>query len=66
VKAKRKVEVGEVYTLREAAEYLRVGYSTMLRWVKHGTFPAFKVGKFWRVYGRDLLTLDQRGESEEE
>jgi len=45
---------------------LKVSYTTMLRWVNQDTFPAFKVGKFWRIYGRDLLTLDQRGESEEE
>ena len=63
---KIRVESGEVYTLREAAEYLKVSYTSMLRWVTKGTFPAFKVGKFWRIYGRDLLTLDQRGESEEE
>ncbi|MBC8248123.1 MAG: helix-turn-helix domain-containing protein [Anaerolineales bacterium] len=61
-----KVEPGEVYTLREAAEYLKVSYSTMLRWVKQSTFPAFKIGRFWRIYGRDLLTLDKLGESEEE
>ena len=60
---KTKVESGEVYTLREAAEYLKVSYTTMLRWVTKGTFPAFKIGKFWRIYGRDLLTLDKRGES---
>ena len=63
---KTKVESGEVYTLREAAEYLKVSYTTMLRWVTKGTFPAFKIGKFWRIYGRDLLTLNKRGESEEE
>lgn len=62
---KTKVEPGEVYTLREAAEYLKVSYTTMLRWVTQGTFPAFKVGKFWRIYGRDLLTLDKRRQSEE-
>ena len=61
-----KVEPGEVYTLQETAEYLKVSYSTMLRWVKQSTFPAFKIGRFWRIYGRDLLTLDKLGESEEE
>lgn len=63
---KTRVESGEVYTLRQAAEYLKVSYTSMLRWVTKGTFPAFKVGRFWRIYGRDLLTLDKRGESEEE
>ena len=61
-----KVEPGEVYTLREAAEYLKVSYSTMLRWVKRSTFPAFKIGRFWRIYGRDLLSLNKIGELEEE
>ncbi len=61
-----KVEPGEVYTLREAAEYLKVSYSTMLRWVKQSALPAFKIGRFWRIYGRDLLSLNRIGELEEE
>jgi excisionase family DNA binding protein len=48
-----------IYTLNEAAQYLKVSYNTLWRWVKQGDFPAFKMGKFWRVYGRDLLTLDK-------
>ena len=48
-----------IYTLDEAAQYLKVSYSTLLRWIKAGTFPAFKLGRFWRVYGRDLLTLNK-------
>jgi len=57
-----RIEPDKVYTLQEARDYLKVSYSTMLRWVKQGTFPAFKVGKFWRVYGRDLLTLNKERE----
>ncbi len=56
----------EVYTLQEAAEYLKVTYGTALRWVTQGNLPAFKVGKFWRVYGRDLLTLNELGGLKEE
>jgi excisionase family DNA binding protein len=63
---KTRVEPSEIYTLEEAAEYLKVTYGTVLRWAKQGTLPAFKVGRFWRVYGRDLLTLNKLGESEEE
>ena len=61
-----KIEPGEVYTLREAGEYLKVSYTTMQRWVSQGTIPAFKVGRFWRIYGRDLLTLNKLEELEEE
>ena len=49
----------EAYTLYEAAKYLKVSYNTLWRWIKAGTFPAFKLGRFWRVYGRDLLTLNE-------
>ena len=48
-----------IYTLDETAAYLKVSYSTLLRWIEAGTFPAFKLGRFWRVYGRDLLTLNE-------
>lgn len=55
-----------VYTLREAGEYLQVSYNTLLRWIKQGKFPAFKIGRGWRVYGRDLLSLNKLGGPEEE
>ena len=48
-----------IYTLYEAAKYLKVSYNTLWRWIKAGAFPAFKLGRFWRVYGRDLLTLNE-------
>lgn len=62
-----KIEPGGLYTLEQAAEYLQVHYTTMRRWAKQGTIPAFKVGgRFWRIYGRDLLALNKTRESEEE
>jgi len=61
-----KIEADKVYTLKEAAEYLKVSYTTIQRWVNQGTIPAFKVGRFWRVYGRDLLSLNKLGGPEEE
>lgn len=63
---KPRIEPNEVYTLEEAAEYLKVSYGTVLRWAKQGTLPAFKIGRRWRVYGRDLLSLNEPGGSEEE
>ena len=63
---KTGIEPNEVYTLEEAAEYLKISYSTILRWVNQGTIPGVKLGRFWRVYGRDLLSLNKTGGSEEE
>jgi excisionase family DNA binding protein len=39
----------EVMTLEELAAYLRVSRSTIYRGVRAGQFPAFKVGRNWRV-----------------
>lgn len=61
-----KIEHGGVYTVEQAAEYLQVHYNTIRRWIKQGVIPAFKIGRFWRIYGRDLLALNKLGESEEE
>lgn len=58
--AKIEIKPEGVYTLKQAAEYLQVHVNTVRRWVKQGIIPAFKVGKFWRIYGRDLLNLDKR------
>ena len=61
-----KIEQEGAYTIEQAAEYLQVHYNTIRRWIKQGIIPAFKVGRFWRIYGRDLLALNKLGESEEE
>lgn len=44
----------DILTLKEAAEYLRVGYQTMLRLAKKGKLPLFKVGGQWRIKKEDL------------
>lgn len=55
-----------VYTLQQAADYLQVHVNTVRRWVKTGIVPGFKVGKFWRIYGRDLLALNKPTKAPEE
>ena len=60
------IEPNELYTLEEAAAFLKVTYGTVLRWAKQGALPAFKIGRRWRVYGRDLLALNKLGGPEEE
>lgn len=39
----------EILTLREVAEYLKIGERTAYRLVQDGKLPAFKVGGAWRL-----------------
>lgn len=38
----------EVFTLAEAARYLKVNKATIYKRAQQGEIPAFKVGKIWR------------------
>jgi len=54
-----KIDADKTYKLQEAAEFLRLNPRTLYRLVKAGSFPAFKVGRSWRIYGRNLLNLKE-------
>ena len=41
--------------LQEVAAFLRVEVHTIYRMTKAGQFPAFRVGRQWRIRERDLL-----------
>lgn len=41
-------------TIKEVADYLRMGLLTAYKMVKVGKIPAFKIGKQWRVKKEDL------------
>ena len=43
-----------IYTLKEAAEYLKISYLTALRLAKRAALPFFKVGGQWRIRKEDL------------
>jgi MerR family transcriptional regulator, light-induced transcriptional regulator len=45
---------GELLTLHEAADRLKVHYMTAYRWVRRGDLPAFKAGGRLRVRAGDL------------
>lgn len=38
----------DVFTLKEAAQYLRISEMTILRLVHRGVFPGMRVGRQWR------------------
>lgn len=43
-----------VYTVQEAADALRIGYSTMKEYLRSGEIPSFKLGSRRLVAGEDL------------
>lgn len=47
----------EVYTTEEAQRYLKVSNSTMIRMIKKGLIHSAKVGKQYRILGKELLRL---------
>lgn len=52
-----QINENEVYTLQETQELLKVSSSTVLRLVKKGIIRAAKVGKQYRVLGKEILRL---------
>ena len=46
--------LGEILTLAEVAEYLRIPKKTAYKMVRSGDLPAFKAGKHWRVLYSEL------------
>lgn len=49
-----KKEKTELLTVKEVAEYLRMGLLTTYKLINEGKLPAFKVGRQWRVKKDDL------------
>jgi excisionase family DNA binding protein len=43
-----------LYTLAEAADYLRVSPATVRRWIKQRRLRASKIGRDYRIEGRQL------------
>ena len=46
--------LGEILTLAEVAEYLRIPKKTAYKMVRSGDLTAFKAGKHWRVLRAEL------------
>lgn len=50
-----EIKENEVYTPKEAQELLKISPSTMMRMLKSGLIRAAKVGKQYRIMGKELL-----------
>ena len=44
----------EIYTVEQAAEKLAVSPLTIREWLRNGTLPGHKAGRFWRITDKDI------------
>ena len=51
------IKPNQVYTTREARDFLKISNSTVKRFLKRGILKANKVGGRYRIFGRELLGL---------
>ena len=52
-----EIKANEVYTAQEAQQLLKVSPSTTMRLIKKGIIRTAKVGKQYRIMGKELLRL---------
>lgn len=52
-----KIDPKEVYTTKEAQDFLKVSSSTFKRMLKQGIIKAYKVGGTYRIWGDEILRL---------
>jgi len=52
-----KISENTIYTPKETQEYLKVSQSTMTRMLKSGLIRAAKVGKQYRIFGKEILRV---------
>ena len=52
-----KIQEDTIYTPKETQAYLKVSQSTMTRMMKSGLIRAAKVGKQYRIFGKEILRV---------
>lgn len=52
-----KIQEDAIYTPKETQVYLKVSQSTMTRMLKNGLIRAAKVGKQYRIFGKEILRV---------
>ena len=52
-----KIQENSIYTPKETQAYLKVSQSTMTRMLKSGLIRAAKVGKQYRIFGKEILRV---------
>ena len=51
------INPNQVYTTKEAQDFLKVSESTIKRFLKRGIIKAYKVGGTYRIWGNEILKL---------
>lgn len=52
-----EIKPEEVYTTKEARDFLKISSSTIKRLLKKGMIKAYKVGGQYRIWGDEILRL---------
>ncbi len=52
-----EIKENEVYSVEEASQYLKISESTMIRMIKKSLIGAAKIGKQYRILGKELLRV---------
>lgn len=52
-----EIKPNEVYTTKETKDFLKISSSTIKRWLKQGIINGYKVGRTYRIWGREILRL---------
>ncbi len=53
----KEIKPGQIYTPKEARDFLKVSESTMKRMLKNGIIKAYKVSGQYRIWGSEILSL---------
>lgn len=53
----QEINPKEIYTTKEAQDFLKVSPSTIKRMLKSGIIKAYKVGGTYRIWGSEILSL---------
>jgi excisionase family DNA binding protein len=52
------IKPNQVYTTKEAQDFLKISKSTIKRWLKKGIIKAYKIGGGrYRIWGSEILKL---------
>jgi len=60
----RTVEPDAIYTREQAQELLQFSRATMSRLLTSGRLKGSKIGKDWRIWGRDVIALMESARQE--
>ena len=52
-----EIKPNEIYTTKEAKDFLKISSSTIKRLLKRGIIKAYKVGGTYRIWGDEILRL---------